>query len=193
MSPTVIVQQEQQPSKQQQQQHALLERTVSLSSIHDDIIPEEFICPISLSVMKDPVVSKDGQTYDRHAILQWLAQGHTTCPLTRQPLKPSLLVPNVNLRMRLMKWKAEKGIKLDDPLDFEDKSLLKLSSLGLITLDLPMSSARRQEQRQRHHRHQRRGERRRSTTRTRRTTIKSSNRRSTLLLLISMLTMLMVI
>jgi hypothetical protein len=149
MSPPVIV--------QERQPHSSLERSVSSSSVHDDNIPEEFVCPIGLCVMNDPVVSKDGQNYDRQAILQWLSQGNTTCPLTRQPLKPSLLVPNVGLRMNIMEWKTGQGIKPDDPLDFEEKSLLRLASLGL-TVDLPMSDESRQEQRRRRRRHGRQQE-----------------------------------
>jgi hypothetical protein len=77
------------------------------TSVSTSSTPDEFVCPISLCVMKDPVVSKFGQNYDRKAILQWLKGGHDSCPLTRQPLKPSLLVPNTNLKMNILKWKMD--------------------------------------------------------------------------------------
>eukprot|EP00759_Apiculatamorpha_spiralis_P041556 PhF_6_TR40182/c1_g1_i2/m.59591 len=48
-------------------------------------IPDEFLCPITLMVMKDPVVASDGQTYERTAIQQWLSESQTS-PLTRQPM-----------------------------------------------------------------------------------------------------------
>ena len=35
-------------------------------------IPKEFICPISLEIMKDPVIMSDGQTYDRESITKAL-------------------------------------------------------------------------------------------------------------------------
>jgi hypothetical protein len=76
--------------------------------------PNEFVCPISLCVMKDPVVSKFGQNYDRQAILQWLKSGHYSCPLTRQPLKPSFLVPNTNLKKNILKWKLDHPEKATD-------------------------------------------------------------------------------
>jgi U-box domain len=77
--------------------------------------PDEFVCPISLCVMKDPVVSKTGQNYDRQAILQWLNRGNDSCPLTRQPLKPSLLVPNHHLKRNILKWKMDRQV-----FDFDD-------------------------------------------------------------------------
>jgi hypothetical protein len=64
--------------------------------------------------MKDPVMSKFGQNYDRRAILQWLNRGNGNCPLTRRPLKPSLLAPNSSLKMRIAKWKVDQGCTDDD-------------------------------------------------------------------------------
>lgn len=40
-----------------------------------------FSCPITLSKMSDPVVTSDGQTYERTAIEDWL-KTHDTSPLT---------------------------------------------------------------------------------------------------------------
>jgi hypothetical protein len=74
-----------------------------------DEIPSEFICPISLSVMKSPVMSRDGKNFERTAILDWLNRGNLNCPLTRQPLKASLLAPNVNLKRSIKRWKKGRG------------------------------------------------------------------------------------
>eukprot|EP00762_Andalucia_godoyi_P005803 ANDGO_06983.mRNA.1 Protein spotted leaf 11 len=60
-------------------------------------IPDEFLCPITKSVMKDPVIGPDGQTYERPAIEQWL-QGHHDSPITRIPMMASQLVPNYALK-----------------------------------------------------------------------------------------------
>lgn len=73
-------------------------------------IPHEFLCPISLHIMKDPVMSKTGQNYDRQTILQWFNEGNVVCPLTRQYLKPSGLVPNVPLKTRILQWKRDNRI-----------------------------------------------------------------------------------
>lgn len=81
-----------------------------LMSEQEDIqIPEDFVCPISLSLMRDPVMSRDGKNFEKKAILDWLNRGNVNCPLTRQPLKPSLLAPNVNLRLKIERWRKTNG------------------------------------------------------------------------------------
>ena len=47
--------------------------------------------------MQDPVVTCDGQTYERAAIEQWLTKSSTS-PLTGKPLPHLGLAPNVVLR-----------------------------------------------------------------------------------------------
>ena len=48
-------------------------------------IPNEFLCPISLEIMRDPVICKDGHTYERAVILKWL-ETNSVSPLTRTPI-----------------------------------------------------------------------------------------------------------
>jgi hypothetical protein len=36
------------------------------------VMPEELSCPICFKLMTDPVVAEDGQTYQRHAIEEWI-------------------------------------------------------------------------------------------------------------------------
>ena len=59
--------------------------------------PPQFFCPITLAVMSDPVITADGQTYERHAIEKWLL-GNATSPLTGKALPHFELAPNVVLR-----------------------------------------------------------------------------------------------
>lgn len=48
--------------------------------------------------MIDPVVSADGQSYERLAIEAWFAAGETTSPVTGRPLPCQQLLPNHSLR-----------------------------------------------------------------------------------------------
>ena len=66
-------------------------------------VPDEFLCPISLSIMTRPLMNRQGRNYERDAILAWLHKSDT-CPLTRQPLRPSDLVPNKHLEMTIRFW-----------------------------------------------------------------------------------------
>lgn len=81
----------------------------------DDIeIPKFFVCPISLQIMKDPVTTATGITYDRDSIERWQFGGRnhmSTCPVTNQQLPPdSSLTPNHTLRRLIQSWCASKGI-----------------------------------------------------------------------------------
>jgi len=69
--------------------------------------PEEFICPLTMQLMQDPVMSRYGQSYERDAILSWLSRGHDECPCTRQPLRLRDLVTNHKLRQQIHKWQLE--------------------------------------------------------------------------------------
>lgn len=51
----------------------------------DSDIPNEFVCPITMEIMTDPVVMPDGQTYERSAIARHLSNNPTS-PITRQPM-----------------------------------------------------------------------------------------------------------
>eukprot|EP00957_Ditylum_brightwellii_P091184 6942211-Ditylum_brightwellii.AAC.1 len=52
-----------------------------------------FYCPITLEMMKIPVLAPDGYTYEKSAIENWLNE-HGTSPQTRQMMRTEDLVPN---------------------------------------------------------------------------------------------------
>ncbi|XP_022864028.1 E3 ubiquitin-protein ligase PUB23-like [Olea europaea var. sylvestris] len=95
-------------------------------------IPSYFLCPISLEIMKDPVTLSTGITYDRESIEKWLfSQNNNTCPVTKQVVMDSELIPNIILRRFIQSWctlHAPEGIdKLPTPKAPISKSqLLKL-------------------------------------------------------------------
>ena len=60
-------------------------------------VPDHLLCPISMSLMIDPVCTSDGFTYERSVIEEWL-QHHDASPLTGAPLDASILVPNLFAR-----------------------------------------------------------------------------------------------
>lgn len=75
------------------------------------VIPDEFRCPISLELMKDPVIICTGQTYDRSCIKKWLEAGHRTCPMTQQILSTSILIPNHALYGLISSWCEANGVE----------------------------------------------------------------------------------
>jgi len=64
----------------------------------DEALPNFcFRCPITLEIMRDPVICSDGHTYEREAIQRWL-EGSKRSPQTNLPLVSTALIPNLSLR-----------------------------------------------------------------------------------------------
>ncbi|KAH7302564.1 hypothetical protein KP509_23G077200 [Ceratopteris richardii] len=91
-------------------------------------VPADFRCPLSLELMSDPVIVASGQTYERGYIQQWLDQGNTTCPKTRQPLTHTNLIPNYTVKALIASWCEVNNVPFPEP--------VKLSNLctGIGTL-----------------------------------------------------------
>ncbi|CAL0317624.1 unnamed protein product [Lupinus luteus] len=78
-------------------------------------IPDEFRCPISLDLMKDPVIVSSGHTYDRISIAQWINSGHNTCPKSGQRLIHTALIPNYALKSLVQQWCYENNVQVNEP------------------------------------------------------------------------------
>ncbi len=87
-------------------------------------IPSEFMCPISMDLMTDPVIGSDGHTYERSAITEWL-QTNTVSPLTRQYMSITNIQPNFALRNAIERWKLSNDPVPDSPVQLlaDTKSL----------------------------------------------------------------------
>ena len=89
-----------------------MSRSVSTSRTKEkDIIPRDYYCPITHEVMQDPVVTADGQSYERSAIQQWFDMGHRTSPATNARLPHMTLTPNRILKS-LIQAHTEQTTKL---------------------------------------------------------------------------------
>ncbi|XP_018539264.1 WD repeat, SAM and U-box domain-containing protein 1 isoform X3 [Lates calcarifer] len=69
-------------------------------------IPDEFLCPITRELMKEPVIAADGYSYEREAIESWINTKNRSSPMTNLPLLTTLLTPNHTLRMAIGRWKT---------------------------------------------------------------------------------------
>ncbi|EOA18919.1 hypothetical protein CARUB_v10007551mg [Capsella rubella] len=75
-------------------------------------IPPEFQCPISIDLMKDPVIISTGITYDRESIETWISSGNKTCPVTNTVLTTFDQTPNHTIRKMIQSWCVEEGSSL---------------------------------------------------------------------------------
>lgn len=71
---------------------------------------EAFKCPISLSLMRDPVVAADGHTYERAYLTKHFRTHGVTGPVGNEPLETAILYPNTALRkaMECLIWEDTK-------------------------------------------------------------------------------------
>ncbi|XP_075669939.1 U-box domain-containing protein 15-like [Castanea sativa] len=76
------------------------------------LIPHEFLCPITLEIMTDPVIVASGQTYERESILKWFDSNHRTCPKTRQTLAHLSIAPNFALKNIILQWCEKNNFQL---------------------------------------------------------------------------------
>ncbi|KAK9909207.1 hypothetical protein WJX75_008715 [Coccomyxa subellipsoidea] len=76
------------------------------SSLSDALLetPTDLICPITLQVFKDPVLTSSGQVYERHAITSHVEKNHND-PVTRLPLRLDQLTPVYVLRVRAAEYR----------------------------------------------------------------------------------------
>lgn len=81
-----------------------------------------FKCPITLEIMKDPVICEDGYTYERESILNL---SNPISPITRQPISTSNLVPNRILKEIIIKFESESNTDANSVIKFTSLSLLK--------------------------------------------------------------------
>ncbi|CAH8290938.1 unnamed protein product [Eruca vesicaria subsp. sativa] len=86
-------------------------KSCSLEMLETVSCPEEFRCPLSNELMRDPVVLASGQTYDKLFIQKWLSSGNRTCPKTQQVLPHTSLTPNLLIRDMISKWCKTVGLE----------------------------------------------------------------------------------
>ncbi|XP_006880863.1 PREDICTED: WD repeat, SAM and U-box domain-containing protein 1 isoform X2 [Elephantulus edwardii] len=67
-------------------------------------IPDEFICPITRELMKDPVIAADGYSYEKEAMESWIGKKKRTSPMTNLVLPSLVLTPNRTLKMAINRW-----------------------------------------------------------------------------------------
>lgn len=107
---------------------------IQSEEINTSIIPDDFRCPISLELMREPVIVATGQTYERACIQKWLDTGNKTCPKTQQPLTHLILTPNYVLKSLIAQWCETHGIELPQKIPQGERKtievLLQKLSLG---------------------------------------------------------------
>ncbi|KAK7320584.1 hypothetical protein VNO77_30203 [Canavalia gladiata] len=105
-------------------------------------IPDEFRCPISLDLMRDPVIVSSGHTYDRTSIAQWINSGHHTCPKSGQWLIHTALIPNYALKSLVQQWCYDNNVPVNEPMtEGNNKKNMKEDAIDHISANKAASDA----------------------------------------------------
>jgi len=95
------------------------------------LCPPAFLCPITLDVFVEPVVTSDGHSYSRAAIELCFQTRHTS-PLTNEELASTQLLPNHRLRQAIEEWRKQQPMAIDpDRLEVSEE-LLGEGSFGRV-------------------------------------------------------------
>eukprot|EP00834_Sanchytrium_tribonematis_P001845 NODE_48_length_31852_cov_1.054168.p12 type:complete len:380 gc:universal NODE_48_length_31852_cov_1.054168:18035-16896(-) len=94
-------------------------------------IPEMFICPISMEIMKEPQISKCGHMFDKSSIVKWLKgdydpdqpQVKRQCPVCHKELDLNSLGPCYPIKYAIEEFlKNPNGIELQDKTSSESNN-----------------------------------------------------------------------
>lgn len=92
-------------------------------------IPPEFECPITLTIMSNPVSADDGHTYENDAIVHWLSdpRNNSRSPMTRAFMRLDTLRPNYAMKSQIERFLSTTPVvpqTLMTPTAFKDLPLV---------------------------------------------------------------------
>nr|XP_056717280.1 WD repeat, SAM and U-box domain-containing protein 1 [Euleptes europaea] len=79
-------------------------------------VPDEFLCPITKELMKEPVIAADGYSYEKEAMENWIINKRRSSPMTNLPLQRLVLTPNRTLKMAINRWLETQPVRNQKPL-----------------------------------------------------------------------------
>lgn len=87
---------------------------ISLQKINEVQAPALYLCDMSRQIMRDPLISKHGYTFEKTAIMAWLQSlGNDFCPCSGKDMTIHDLVEAKSLREEIHMWRAENGLPSD--------------------------------------------------------------------------------
>lgn len=101
-----------------------------------------FYCPITAELMIDPVIDREGNSYERAAIEEWVIRNKTS-PITRNPLTFDDLTPNRALKEAISDAKL-RGINLPYHMDFprSQAPVIVAEAAPIVNLEVSCQPAR---------------------------------------------------
>eukprot|EP00298_Acanthocystis_sp_HF-20_P012980 c20148_g1_i1.p1 GENE.c20148_g1_i1~~c20148_g1_i1.p1 ORF type:complete len:450 (+),score=78.40 c20148_g1_i1:153-1502(+) len=82
----------------------------SFSTLELEYPPDDLLCPITGSVMENPVIALDGFTYEKENIERYLLQNYNRSPTTGSTIE-AIFEPNIEMQEKCRKWKRLRASK----------------------------------------------------------------------------------
>lgn len=79
----------------------------------DDDVPNWMLDPISFDILRDPVVTPSGITYEKATLMECLQKNRHRDPITRSPLYATDLVPNLAVKDGVREYLLEFGNRME--------------------------------------------------------------------------------
>lgn len=92
------------PASSSSSSSSAISGTNELNSAISDA-PRGYICPITLGLMRFPVIAADGNSYERSAIEKWFTDGNHSSPITNLPMDHQNLIANRALQTAIDEFK----------------------------------------------------------------------------------------
>ncbi|CAN6207759.1 unnamed protein product [Urochloa humidicola] len=98
--------------------------------------PPELCCPMSMKLMRDPVIIASGQTYERENIERWFKEGYDTCPRTQIKLQNLTVTPNACMKAVIYNWCKDHELDCNYLPEQFDSTWYSVSSLHSVSAPL---------------------------------------------------------
>ena len=80
-----------------------------LTKDEDIDVNEDLVCPLTHKVFVDPVSTPFGHTYEREALLKYMAENNNMDPKAKKPIQKSLIFPQRTVKNLADIYRKSKG------------------------------------------------------------------------------------
>lgn len=123
--------------EQQQQQQQQLEKT----EMEISVPPRRFFCPLTREVMVEPVTIREGSTFEKAALVQFIEHNGEISPTTGKPLGQPCFYPNMKLAWDVKNHNKSYTYYMEEPTESSVEQEEQAPSGKVYSITLPSKSS----------------------------------------------------
>ena len=100
-----------------------------MEEIEDGPEIEQFVCPITHQMIKQPATTCYGHLYEHAAIKEWV-EAKGKCPLTQKPLRPNQIFPQYSVKEAIAEMR-----KVSKELEAQKAEVARLKAGGAANVE----------------------------------------------------------